>query len=275
MMRKLFLATLGISTSLLAITPEQQVELDRIFAEQKAKIESQNLNSQSKDMALRLLENQKKEIEAKSNEEITDYLTNGLESAEKNNQDETLENDENVAEDESPLIDENTLVRSDGWLGWVFGATGFRYAGFLGGNSGGAYMVYGTIGPKYNFSNKGSSLFSQKGLSLSLPIGFGAINTSGIKNDVDFVLPVALEMTYFFNDDWYKFGLSAGVRYSFSPQEFGNLHFMDIYAGIDFTIFHIEAGYVFYSSQDVKLGNRTYSTDPLSGAFSVSFGLKF
>ena len=276
MMRKLFLATLGISTSLLAITPEQQVELDRIFAEQKAKIESQNLNSQSKDMALRLLENQKKEIEARSNEEIADYLTNGLESAEKNNQDEMLENDENVAEDESPLIDENTLIRSDGWLGWLFGATGARYSGFLGGKLGGAMLYYVTIGPQYNFSDKGSSIFTHDGFSLSIPIGFGAINTSGAKNDVDFALPIALEAKYALNSGFYRFGFSAGLRYTYSPQDIGDLHVMDFYAGLDLVAgAYIEAGYVFYSSQDIKLGKRTISTDPLSGAVTLNVGFRF
>lgn len=138
-------------------------------------------------------------------------------------------------------------------------------------------MVYGTIGPKYNFTNSGggASLFRAKGFSLSPPIGFGGINTSGVKNDMDFILPIALEANYMFSD-FMGFGLSAGIRYSYSPQDIGDLHIMDVYAGMDlFYGIYIEAGYVFYSSQDIKLGNRTISTDPLSGAVTLNVGWRF
>lgn len=265
-MKKTLLASLGLATSLLAITQEQQIELDRIFKEKMQKVEKQNLNPQSKNMALRLLENQKQEIQSKSDEEISAYLNGSPEDRERV--------EESLEGEEEPLIDESTLVRSDGWKGWIFGATGARFSAFFGGNSGGAYMAYGTIGPKYNFTYKGSSL-NDEGFSLSLPIGFGAINTSGVKNDVDFVLPIALEAKYRFDSYW-RFGLSAGVRYTYSPQDIGDLHIMDIYAGLDLVLgAYIEAGYVFYSSQDVKVGNKTISTDPLSGAITFNIGWRF
>lgn len=268
-MRKLFLATLGISTSLLAITPEQQIKLNRIFKEKMERVENQNLNNEAKNMALRILENQKQEIERKNDEEIANYLNGSLEERERI--EETLEGD-----DEAPLIDENTLIRSDGWLGWLFGATGARYSGFLGGKLGGAMLYYITIGPQYNFLDKGSRIFTYDGFSLSIPIGFGAINTSGIKNDIDFALPIALEAKYILNSGFYRFGFSAGLRYTYSPQDVGDLHIMDFYAGLDLVAgAYIEAGYVFYSSQDVKLGNRTYSTDPLSGAVTLNVGFRF
>lgn len=75
MMRKLFLATLGISTSLLAITPEQQAELDKIFEGYKNKILSnQSLSEDRKESILEDLNDKKKEIEEKSDEEIAIYL---------------------------------------------------------------------------------------------------------------------------------------------------------------------------------------------------------
>lgn len=135
-------------------------------------------------------------------------------------------------------------------------------------------MVYASLGPKYNFTKGEASLLPEKGFSLSLPIGFGAINTSGIKNDVDFALPIALEARYMFSD--FGFGLSAGLRYTYSPQDVGDLHIMDFYAGMDIVYgLYLEAGYVFYSSQDVKLGNKAYSRDPLSGAVTLNVGWRF
>lgn len=267
MMKKLFLATLGISTSLLAITPEQQAELDKIFEGYKNKILSnQSLSEDRKESILENLNDKKKEIEEKSDEEIAIYL-------DKNSGD--TERIERAKQKEKELgIEEHKPKNTDEWLGWALGAVGARYSGFLGGNSGGAYMVYATLGPKYNFTKGEASLLPEKGFSLSLPVGFGAINTSGIKNDVDFALPIALEARYMFSD--FGFGLSAGLRYTYSPQDVGDLHIMDFYAGMDIVYgLYLEAGYVFYSSQDIKLGKRTYSTDPLSGAVTLNMGWRF
>lgn len=268
-MKKLLLATLGISTSsLLAITPEQQVELDKIFEGYKNKILSnQSLSEDRKESILENLNDKKKEIEEKSDEEIAIYL-------DKNSGD--PKRIERAKQKEKELgIKEYKPKNTDEWLGWTLGAVGARYSGFLGRNSGGAYMVYATLGPKYNFTKGEVSLLPEKGFSISLPIGFGAINTSGIKNDVDFVLPIALEANYMFSD-YMGFGLSAGLRYTYSPQDIGDLHIMDFYAGMDIYYgFYIEAGYVFYSSQDIKLGNRTISTYPLSGAVTLNVGWRF
>ncbi|RDU69788.1 hypothetical protein [Helicobacter brantae] len=267
-MKKTLLASLGLATSLLAITQEQQIEIDRIFEGYRAKIESnQSLSESRKKSILNNLADKKKEIESQSDEEIAIYL-------DKNSGD--SERIERAKQKEKELgIEEYKPTSSDDWLGWVFGSFGARFSSFFGGNSGGAYMGYATIGPKYNFSSGGSSFLRTKGFSLSLPIGFGAINTSGIKNDVDFALPIALEANYMFSD-YMGFGISAGVRYTFSPQDIGNLHIMDFYAGFDLIYgAYIEAGYVFYSSQDVTLGNRTYSTDPLSGAITLNVGWRF
>lgn len=60
-MKKLLLATLGISTSsLLAITPEQQVELDKIFKERAEKIQNTNISDESKKISLEFLGREKK-----------------------------------------------------------------------------------------------------------------------------------------------------------------------------------------------------------------------
>lgn len=153
-----------------------------------------------------------------------------------------------------------------------FGVLGIRTSSFFGNNLRSATMVYGTIGSKYNISYDGCYIGTTKGFSLSLPIGFGAIGSNG---NVGFALPIALEANYMFSD-YMGFGISAGVRYTFSPQDIGNLHIMDFYAGLDLIYrLYIEAGYVFYSSQDVKVGNKTISTDPLSGAITLNFGWRF
>lgn len=264
MMRKLFLATLGISTSLLAITPEQQAELDKIYQEREAKIKSTNISEESKEIAIDFLVKERKEVESLQDEKIQNIIN----YYKKNGKIPSNFDDVNAG----------VYQKSDSsWAGWVFGASGAKLSFFYGGNLGSAYMVYGSIGPKYNFTNAGggASFVRMKGFSLSLPIGFGGINTSGIKNDMDFVLPIALEANYMFSD-FMGFGLSAGLRYTYSPQDIGDLHIMDFYAGMDIYYgIYIEAGYVFYSSQDVKVGNRTISTDPLSGAVTLNLGWRF
>lgn len=270
MMKKLLLATLGISTSLLAITPEQQIELDKIFEGYKTKIQNnQSLSESRKESILSSLADKKKEIESQSDEEIAIYLDKNSGDTERIERAKQKEKDLGIEEYKPRSVDE--------WLGWILGGMGVKTSLFLGGalNINSAYMVYGSIGPKYNFSSGKTTFLREKGFSLSLPIGFGGINTSGIKNDMNFVLPIALEANYMFSD-FMGFGLSAGIRYTYSPQDIGDLHIMDFYAGMDIYYgIYIEAGYVFYSSQEVKLGNRTYSTDPLGGAVTLNMGWRF
>lgn len=267
MKKTLALATF-LAGSLFAITPEQQVELDKIFNGYIQNInKNTSLSENRKEKIIKDMNNKKKEIESKSDEEIQIYL-------DKNSGDSARI--ANAKQKEKELgIKEEKPTSPDAWLGYLFGASGAKTSFFYGGNLTSAYMVYGSIGPKYNFSSEGWSMIRSKGFSLSLPIGLGAINTSGIKNDVDFVLPIALEANYMFSDGG-GFGLSSGVRYTYSPQERGDLHMMDFYAGIDIYYgYYMEIGYVFYSSQDIKFGKNTISTDPLSGAVTLNIGLRF
>ena len=253
-MKKTLLASLGLATSLLAITQEQQIRLDSLFDQKEHNISQSNeFGAGEKQILIQALKEEKARVEKMSDEEIEKFF-----------------------EEETKMEKRVIKEYDDGWVGWLFGSTGIRTAFFYGGNLTSGYMFYGTIGPKYNFSSGGASFVRTEGFSLSLPIGLGAINTSGIKNDMDFALPIALEANYVFNDGFYRFGLSAGLRYTFSPQDIGNLHIMDFYAGLDLISgAYIEAGYVFYSSQDITLGNRTYSTDPLSGAITLNLGWRF
>lgn len=251
-MKKTLLASLGLATSLLAITQEQQIELDKIFESQKAKIEQdQSLSEDKRASMLKILEGKKKEIEGKSDEEISAYLNEEKRGSEKY---------------------EREAIHNG--VGWAFGALGARYTTFFGGKLGKTHMGYASFGPQYNFTENNATLLPKKGFSLSLPIGLGEIKANDSRSDANFVLPIAIEAKYLFSD--FGFGVNAGLRYSYSPQNIGNLHIMDFYAGIDIYYgIYLEAGYVFYSSQDITLGNRTYSTDPLSGAFTLNFGWRF
>lgn len=143
----------------------------------------------------------------------------------------------------------------DGWEGYLFGATGARISSFLGGKLDSFSIAYLTIGPKYNFSSNGWSFFRTKGFSLSLPIGIGVLGMLEKNNNAtSFALPIALETNYMFSDA-VGFGLSAGVRYTYSPQERGDLHMMDFYAEMDICNgFYIEAGYVFIAHKILSLG---------------------
>ena len=261
-MRKLFLATLGISTSLLAITQEQQTKIDELFNQKEQNIsQSTEFGAGEKQMLIQALKEEKAKVEKMSDEEIEEYFDNEKRA-------ELAKND---------TFDPNIMraKKNEEWVSWIFGASGARFSGFFGGNLGGAYMVFATIGPKYNVSYDGFYIGTAKGFSVSLPIGLGAINTSGVKNNDKFVLPIAVEVNYMFSD-YMGFGVSAGLRYTYSPQSVGDLHFIDFYAGLDLIYgLYIEAGYVFYSSQDIKLGNRTNSTDPLSGAVTLNMGWRF
>lgn len=262
-MKKLLLATLGISTSLLAIAPEQQVEIDEIFKQREEAIQKTKISEESKQISIDFLLREKKEIEALEEKKISDiidyYKKNGKMP--------------NNFDDVNAGVYKKTNL---GWIGWVFGASGVKFSSFFGGKLDSAYMIYGSIGPKYNFSLGGASLIRRKGFSISFPIGFGGLNTSGLKNDMDFVLPIALETNYMFSEIS-GFGLSAGIRYTYSPQEIGDLHIMDVYAGIDIVYgLYLEAGYVFYSSQDIKVPyGGIQNTDPLSGAVTLNVGWRF
>lgn len=246
---------LGFATSLFAITQEQQIKLDKVFQEYKRNIEqNQSLEESKKIVMLKDLENRKKEIEGKSDAEISSYLDQNF-----------ISKNENKKYEDKAIDDE---------VGWVFGALGARYTVFFGGKSGKTQMGYATIGAQYNFTENQATLLPKKGFSLSIPIGLGEINTINPKSNAEFVLPIAVEAKYLFSD--FGFGFNAGLRYSYSPQNIGDLHIMDFYAGIDiYAGFYIQAGYVFFSSQNIKTSNKTTLMDPLSGAFALNVGWKF
>lgn len=257
-MRKLFLATLGISTSLLAITQEQQTKIDELFNQKEQNIsQSSEFGAGEKQSLIQALKEEKAKVEKMSDEEIEEYL----------------DEEANASKDKKEIL---VLRKGEEWLGGLFGASGLRVSTFFGGNNEGAYMGYATIGPTYNFSGMGWTMGTQEGFSLSLPIGLGFINTSGVKNEANFALPIALEAKYLLKSGVYRFGFSTGLRYTYSPQEIGDLHFIDFYIGMDLIAgAYLEVGYVFYSSQDIKIVNKTISTDPLSGAITFNIGLRF
>ncbi|RDU71383.1 hypothetical protein [Helicobacter brantae] len=249
-MKKILLTSLGLATSLLAITQEQQIRLDSLFDQKEHNISQSNeFGAGEKQTLIQALKEEKARVEKMSDEEVEKFF----------------EEEEETKKDK-PLV----LKKGEEWIGGVFGASGIRVSAFFGGNSGGAYMGYATIGPRYNITGEGFTMGIQEGFSLSAPIGLGFIKTT---NGGYFALPIALEANYIFSG---KFGISGGLRYTFSPQDIGNLHIMDFYAGFDlFYGIYLEAGYVFYSSQDVKIGNKTISTDPLSGAITFNVGWRF
>lgn len=262
-MKKLLLATLGISTSLLAITPEQQKQVDEIFEKKQKTLNELNISDEIKQKYSQKLAEEKKKVEARTESQIDFFIAN--------------QNKKEKEEEEKEFNPDLYKASNElGWIPLVFGASGVRFGTMAGGNLISAKLMYVTIGPKYNFSY-GDGLFvgTTKGFSISLPIGIGGTQLTGEKQ-YQFALPIALEMNYMFSDHL-GFGLSAGIRYTYTPRDYGDMHIMDFYAGMDIYYgIYIEAGYVFYSSQDIKVPyGGTQNTDPLSGAVTLNIGWRF
>lgn len=262
-MKKLLLATLGISTSLLAITQEQQTKIDELFNQKEQNIsQSTEFGAGEKQMLIQTLKEEKAKVEKMSDEEIEEYL----------------DEEATIAKNKKDGFDpENYRFRkNEEWIGWLAGAVGATTSGFFttSVSKSSAMAYYLTFGPKYNITYNGFFAGTIKGFSISLPIGIGGLNFAK-ESQGSFALPIALEASYMFSNKR-GFGLKAGARYTFSAHKNGNLHIIDCYAGMDlFYGVFIEAGYVLYSSQDVKVGNKTKSIDPLSSAISFNAGWRF
>lgn len=168
---------------------------------------------------------------------------------------------------ESQAESDRQKEKIEEWTAWFLGASGLRYGILYNMSFGGGYMGYGTIGPKYNFSSNEWSTIRSKGFSLSLPIGFGGIYASE-ENQSSFVLPIALEMNYMFSERL-GFGVSSGIRYTYSPRSVRDLHMLDFYMGIDiYSGFYFEVGYMFYGFRS------DYTSKTFSGSITTNIGLR-
>lgn len=250
----LFLSSLGISTSLLAITPDLQKKVDEFYSQKRAVIEKSELKESMKEDLLQQLEGEKIRVETLDDDEITHFLETG----------------------ELPKNDEMADSEENSWVGWVFGATDVAIDVFTTkGLSSGLTTITGSFGPRYNFSKMAPATIFTDGFSIAARLGLGVAALDNF-HETGFALPIELEASYTTG----HFTTSAGLSFLIIPtlKKLENLTNAGVYLDLGWAnpvgAMTFRLGYIFHSSATLNLINgQSINYDPLNGSFN--FGVRW